>query len=440
MSAGAFMAFVGSLQADFYVARNGLNTDTPPYDSWGNAASNIQDAVTAAAEGDTVWIGPGIYTVPSNPTNYLGLNVVYLNKPLTLQGIGTEPEDVIIDGEDLYRGIAIEAPGASTTPYIFRNLTVARGSTTNNGGGILFGGSAGTWAGVVDHCVIRDCEAVGSADNNSGGGGVYAYWTTGYFSLTLSNSVLRGNTTAGYGGGGLRVRMYFKPVELVNCVVEDNRADRGGGVYWDPHAQMTLEACTIRNNQAIQATKGSGGGLYHASSSAPFTMRNCLVYGNTSKSAGGAFYSYSAALLHIENSTITSNRSSASSNVGSGIYIRASKLVVTNSIVQRNASDLNLSFYNDADRDASYLSHVCVSPTNDLPGTALIEADLAFINFDGGDYRLSSASPCVNAGLTLPWMAGARDLVGERRVDAISGIVDLGCFERHELGTLLQIR
>ena len=48
--------------AAYYAARNGSNTDTPPYDSWGNAASNIQAAVDVAAESDTVWVGPGTYT------------------------------------------------------------------------------------------------------------------------------------------------------------------------------------------------------------------------------------------------------------------------------------------------------------------------------------------------------------------------------------------
>lgn len=428
------LGFSGRSLADTYVVQANESADFP-YANWETAASNIQDAVNAAAEGATVWIRPGTYTLPPNPTNFFGLNVVYINKPLTLQGVGDTPEAVVIDGEDQYRGIAIEAPGSTAIPYVFRNVTVANGYTADNGGGILFGGTTGTWPGIVDHCIIRDNEAVGSG-SYPGGGGLYAAWPTGYFSLTVSNSVLRGNMTAEY-GGGLNIRVAYKPVDFVNCLIEDNRARSGGGLYWRSHAQVTLEACTIRNNQ----TTSSGGGLTQSASAAPFRMRNCLLHGNVSSSNGGALYALNAgAPLHIESCTITSNRNATSGNTGSGIHVRGSTLSITNSIVQRNASEQNLSFHLNTDRDGSYFFHACLSPTNNLSGTALINADPSFINFDGGNYQLKSTSPCVNAGQTLPWMTGALDLADRRRVDAASGIVDLGCFEHHELGTVICIQ
>ena len=65
-------------RADYYAAQNG-QTPAGPYTSWETAASNIQDAVNAAANNSTVWVGAGRYTVPTNAVFYTTTNVVYIN-------------------------------------------------------------------------------------------------------------------------------------------------------------------------------------------------------------------------------------------------------------------------------------------------------------------------------------------------------------------------
>lgn len=62
-----------------------------------------------------------------------------------------------------------------------------------------------------------------------------------------------------------------------------------------------------------------------------------------------------------------------------------------------------------------------------------------FVDAAAGDYRLADGSPCVNAGLNQPWMAGATDLSGLRRV--MAGVVDMGAYEwEPPAATLLIIR
>ena len=63
-----------------------------------------------------------------------------------------------------------------------------------------------------------------------------------------------------------------------------------------------------------------------------------------------------------------------------------------------------------------------------------------FVNFAGGSFRLKSTSPCINTGTNQAWMNGATDLDGQRRIDPVSGIVDMGCYEYVTRGTMFIIR
>lgn len=71
--------------AELYVAQNG-QTPAAPYRTWPSAASNIQDAVNAAAVNDSVWVGPGRYYAPAGAPYVDGaVNVVHMDKPLTIR-------------------------------------------------------------------------------------------------------------------------------------------------------------------------------------------------------------------------------------------------------------------------------------------------------------------------------------------------------------------
>jgi hypothetical protein len=58
---------------------------------------------------------------------------------------------------------------------------------------------------------------------------------------------------------------------------------------------------------------------------------------------------------------------------------------------------------------------------------------------NSGNYRLSQASPCVNAGLNQSWMSGALDLDGRSRIDHFNQIVDMGCYEFLPSGMLITV-
>src|SRR5207253_2021638 len=54
------IAATASSAKDLYVSQSSPNP-TPPYSTWDTAAHTIQEAVDAAADGDTVSVGPGEY-------------------------------------------------------------------------------------------------------------------------------------------------------------------------------------------------------------------------------------------------------------------------------------------------------------------------------------------------------------------------------------------
>ena len=74
-------------------------------------------------------------------------------------------------------------------------------------------------------------------------------------------------------------------------------------------------------------------------------------------------------------------------------------------------------------------------------GPCLFETDNRFVNTNAGNFRLSGASPCINAGIHQDWMATAVDLDDYPRIHAAHGnLVDMGAYEYRPQGTVLMMR
>jgi len=64
----------------------------------------------------------------------------------------------------------------------------------------------------------------------------------------------------------------------------------------------------------------------------------------------------------------------------------------------------------------------------DPGGIGNITQDPQFVDPANGDFHLASSSPCIDAGITQPWMVGAQDLDGNPRISGPS--VDIGAYEK----------
>ncbi len=434
------------VEADNYVARNGTNTDTWPHDAWSNAASNIQDAVNAATNGATIWVQAGTYTASANPTNYPGSspNVVYISKPLILRSESGNPENTIIDGENINRGVAWNYSSA-TGPFVLDGFTITNGFANEKGGGILLDGTARTR--TIRNCLILDNRITNAMTQNLGGGGMFA--NSG--GTVLSNCTFRGNmvsnTLSSDGGGGGAFLIAGGRID--NCLFENNSAynGAGGGLLLRSNGSTEIRNTTIvRNTQWQQAGNANhGGGGVENMYDAKLYLWNCLIADNEGNGYGKGIYNMKGVTLELYNCTVSSNGGYLIGSSGAvQTRMTTDNLVVVNSIVHGNmSSDFFIGGTN------SYLNYSCF-PTNVYPGRPGVYVFLGagnitnapgFVDGVAGNYHLRSSSPCLNVGTNqLDWMIGAKDLAGNRRIDQFVGTVDMGCYERIAQGTTILIR
>lgn len=364
-------------------------------------------------------------------------------------------------------GVWINTNAAMVTNCVIAGNT-SRGTSQYRGGGgveIYQGGlvincvisnnessRAGGGVNIYEAGILRDSTIIGNVSTGAyanGGGGVQVYNCPGGVGW-VSNCTIVGNTSPTLGGG---LFLQYRSMAF-NCRISNNvsRYDGGngggGGVALWYHSSIfnsTIMSNTVLNNGfgggvLMGATAGDTGGVFNctiATNSAPGTgwgsgmlltggrVWNCLITRNYGGNCPGV-YSGSSSSGIVQNCTIVSNAVyGLRTHATAGGYFE-NCIIYDNSIVQGGSG---VSFTNCS-----------VASTNGLAGSGNITNAPAFVNAAGGDYRLTIGSPCVNAGINETWMSGTADLDGYRRIDRMSGLVDIGCYEYIPRGTLFNLR
>ncbi|MGZ5528631.1 MAG: hypothetical protein ACXWJB_08185, partial [Limisphaerales bacterium] len=246
---------VSALGTTRYVDLNGPSPASP-YTNWLTAATNIQDAVDASVNGDTVLVTNGIYATGGMPqTGYALTNRVMVNKSIAVQSING-PSVTFIQG--------YQVPGTVTGDSAVRcvflgsgamlcGFTVTNGATRGASGDPKGEQPGGGVLGASSLSVISNCVLTGNA--------AY-FWGGAAYGGSLYNCVIKGN--AGSSGGGTYL------CNLYNCVIVSNTASSSGGGA----TRGSLNNCTVVGNSAA-----SYGGGFDGSSDG--TLNNCIVYFNT---------------------------------------------------------------------------------------------------------------------------------------------------------------
>jgi len=280
-----------------YVVKDNPNAEEP-YDTWGNAAPDIQTAIDAAiaVNNDTVIVAPGVYdsgmTWDGNNNNRIDLR-----KYITVMSRDNDPTTAIIKG--------------------------AWDPVTTNGPGAVRCVSLGYSSQLIGFTLTNGATASVTNNNDSGGG---IHGSGGI----VSNCVITGNS-AHRGGGCYNANLY-------NCLIENNLAHQGGGTCFGTHFN-----CVFRRNQALHTGENqSGGGLRSG------FAYNCLIEENRSNVGGGARE------VTLYNCTIVNNTSSGSRP---GTY----NCILYNCISWNNVDDATFTkaYYSRGD-GSPYLANNCI--------------------------------------------------------------------------------
>jgi hypothetical protein len=192
----------------------------------------------------------------------------------------------------------------------------------------------------------------------------------------------------------------------------------GAGVYI-AYTEALIQNCIVCNNTGIAGSLSAGGICVDAGGKA--TFRNCVISKNYGNWVSG-LNARGVSTTILENCTVVSNWGDQAGAVQPDNS--SARLGGTNCIVYYNTG----SGGNIAGGGWAY---TCSKPA--MSGTSNFDLDPEFIDLSGGDFRLKSISPCMNAGTNLGWMSTATDLIGSNRI--IYSVVDLGAYE-NTLGPL----
>ena len=334
-----------------------------PYTNWSMAATAIQPAIDAAASGDEILVAPGTY--------YLSGSEVYIpiEKALTLRS--TQSRGAIIDAQNASRGLRIDG-----TNSVIEGFTVRSGKPDSlaYGGGIL----------LVRAATVRDCLVWG----NWAAAGAGITVSSGATNSLVEDCTIEGNTATNGAGGG--VVLYENSRGRINrCIIRDNNADSGAGVWISESGSVSN--CRISGNWA---TREHGGGVYmHASGTAnPATLVNSVIFSNEAAKYGGGVYSEGppGSFSPIVNCTIAYNKAWED---GGGAHAYWTRFV--NDILYFNEAPTNADLKNG---DVScVVSNCCTTSNYFWPN---ITNAPAFVDAGAEDFRLATASPGIDAGTT----------------------------------------
>jgi len=312
----------------------------------------IQQAVTAAGNGDMVLVRPGIYQE----------NIAFDGKAITVVS-EFGPGVTIIDGsnpDDPSLGSVVRFTGGEDSTSVLRGFTLRSGSGTLSNG-TAFGG--GVYCHGASPIITGNVIELNSAD---AGGGVGCQSLA---SPTLYRNLILGNGATD--GAGVFCVDFSSPILANNVIAENTAINWGGGVAAIFHSAPELRSSTLTGNQALE-----GGGFFCLSNSLPY-ITNSILWENdavTGKEAAVA----SSSLLTVTYSDVQGGSGLVHVEAGSGLTWGAGMIDADPSWISGPDGDWYLSQMAAGQPDDS----PCLNVGSNPPWQVCFSVDLGLVCLD----------------------------------------------------------
>jgi hypothetical protein len=346
----------------------------------------IQAAVTAAAPGDSILLGDGVF---NGPGHWLIGNWAIRSggKDLVIASLSGNPLTCIVDGSpDTSSSPAFLYDGGETQAAVLSGITISNGNGAV-GGAIRIGNSSPT----VRNCIFHGNQTVGLGGAVSAGGS----------SAIVEDCLFYDNVCTGCGGGAIVIGGAGPGLTIRRCEFRGNDAPSGlGGAILVSNAVVHLDDCILRQNYA----RFSGGALSVCCGS-NVTMAGCLLVENESFGTAGAI-DVSSAMVSIQNCTIASNKASSG---GAFRCWLSSSITLVNSVLWGNCASTGSEVFFPYNDGSSIAFQCSIVDTLGFIGPGSITLDLNTVSDDpvfcapaacgnslsDGDYSVDSQSPAL---------------------------------------------
>jgi hypothetical protein len=352
--------------------------------------------------------GGGVYCAANSDINFVGC---------VIRGNVTPKPDATYH-TDPYLGHGGGIAFEDTASIRLQNCTISDNNSAVGGGMFWSGGEPQ----VLDCDIMRNIAYIG--------GGIYATESAGQVrGCTLRNNFAGVSTgdvdvIAGQGGG-----IFGSSIDTViaDCFLADNTSSTSGGgihIYGPGDAGTIIRNCLLTDNQA-----GRDGGGISTNWGAVVSVENCTLYNNQATGTfgdlgntgfgGGLYCSYTAS-ADINNSIFWDNNGLFGNEIAEATGFEGTQLCGT---VNVSYSDIR------GGQAGVYISSGC--PSN--WGLGNINIDPRFVNTVSGDFHLQNIaagqafnSPCIDVGGGLAVSLGMFRYSTSTLGTSDTGIVDLG--------------
>jgi hypothetical protein len=361
----------------------------------------VQAAVDAAATGDTVLVGPGIYTGTGNRDIAVnGKDIILLSEA------GAESTVISVQGSASSPARAFFFTGGVTEAAVVDGFTIRGGyieSAYGAGGGILLDVASPT----IRNCAFRDNVA------SYVGGAIYGY-SSG--ARILVHDCVFDHNSAYFGGA---IETVEREVEIEDCIFHDNHAQWGGALALAV-VRGVIRRCLLEQNEV--GDDQVGGAVSVSASESDVDFESCSFVGNS----GGSILvagSIGPGVVRLRSCTFARNDSRLPPGEGGGTIQVGWENAAPNVSIENTI----LSFATAGQAVACVTGSPTIS-CSDIYGNAggdwvgciaeqgginrNFAADPCFCDAANDDFTLWNYSPCTQCGTVGAWPVACWDAQG----------------------------